>query len=152
MASKNAKSGIGVGTTVGAIAAAAAAAGAGYYFYASKNAPKHRKVAAKWADQMKKEVVTQAKKVKKLDAKTLGRIVDTAAVAYNQVKSVNPMDVMRAASELKRNYTAIKQELQAIQSTVRASVKGSAPSRRSVKKSVKTAKATKTTKAKKGSR
>lgn len=46
------------------LVAAGAAATAGYYLYGSKNAKKHRKVAAKWANEVKKEVVREVQKQK----------------------------------------------------------------------------------------
>ena len=60
MAKAKAKGGNGkVAAGVGAGIAAAAAAGAGYYFYFSKEAKAHRKVAAKWATDLKRDVVAQ---------------------------------------------------------------------------------------------
>lgn len=38
----------------------AASAAAGYYFYGSKGAKKHRKIAAKWATAVKKEVIKES--------------------------------------------------------------------------------------------
>jgi hypothetical protein len=93
---------------IGAAAvAAAAAAGAGYYFYASKDAKKHRKIAAKWADKLQKEVVREAKKVKTLDAKTVAMIIDDSAAAYATAKSINRADLARAVKELKANWQKI---------------------------------------------
>ena len=43
------------------ILAAAAAAGTGYYFYTSDSAKKNRKIAAKWAGELKRDVIKRAK-------------------------------------------------------------------------------------------
>jgi hypothetical protein len=92
------------------VAAAAAAAAAGYYFYASKDAKKHRKIAAKWADGMRKDVVREAKKLQSVDAKTVARVIDTAARGYAGVRAVDPSEVRRAAKELKANWEMIRRE------------------------------------------
>lgn len=93
------------------LAAAGAAAAAGYYFYASKNAKQHRKVAAKWADNMKKEVMKEAKHLEKLSEKDFAKVVDMVATAYSGVRSIKAADVKRAANELKSNWTMIEREL-----------------------------------------
>lgn len=108
MAKKNTKLTVGAGV----IAAGAAAAAAGYYFYASKNAKQNRKVAAKWATNMKQDVIKQAKKLKDMDKKQMIGIIDTAASAYASVKNVDRKDLDRAAKELKNNWQEIVSELQ----------------------------------------
>jgi len=92
------------------LAAAGAAAAAGYYFYGSSKAKQHRKVAAKWANDMKKEVVREAKRLKKVDPKALARVVDSVASTYRGVRSVNAADLKRAANELKSNWKLVHQE------------------------------------------
>jgi hypothetical protein len=103
---------IAAGIGAGLLAAASAAA-AGYYYYGTHDAPKHRKQAAKWADNMKKEVVKEAKTLQKLDKKAMAVIIDRAAMAYEGTKNIKPEDVMRAAAELKENWKAIEAELAA---------------------------------------
>ncbi len=98
--------GIGAG-----VLAAAAAAGAGYYFYGSRDASKHRRKAAKWADHMKKEVVKEAKVLRKLDQKAIALIVDRAAKSYEGMRNVKREDLMLAAHELKQNWKEIEKEL-----------------------------------------
>ncbi len=96
-----------------AAGAAAAAAAAGYYFYASENASGHRKLVSKWAGDLKRTVVREAKKVKKLNSVAIGKIVDEAAQAYHNVRSIDQKDVSRAAAELKKNWKNIQAELTA---------------------------------------
>jgi hypothetical protein len=130
---KNGKSGNGMATGVGAgLVAAAAAAGAGYYFYFSKEAKAHRKVAAKWATDLKREVVRQAKKAKELEQDTVHAIVDKAAAAYRGVKSIDAAHLMTAAGELKDNWTEIKRELAAAGRRSKALVAGTTRKVRSV--------------------
>lgn len=93
-------------------AALAAAAAAGYYFYATKNAKKHRKAASAWAKSMKRDVTKGVKSLKKIDAKTVARVVDDAASAYQGMRGVAAGDVSAAAAELKRNWERIKTELE----------------------------------------
>ncbi len=97
----------GGGIRVGLLAAAGAAAG--YYFYASKDAKKHRKIASQWAGKLKTEVVKQARRVQDLDKKKILKIVNKAAA--QAAESVNRKDVVRAAAELKSNWQKLVSEL-----------------------------------------
>ncbi len=108
---KKTGTGMGVKSAVGIIAAAAAASAAGYYFYASKDASKNRKIAAKWANDMKKEVIKKAKQVKALDSKAMAVIVDEAASAYHKIRSIDKADIANASAELKKNWQSIAKEL-----------------------------------------
>jgi hypothetical protein len=99
------------GAVVGGIAAAAAAAGAGYYFYWSKQAKQHRKVASKWAADLKDEVVAQAKRARELERDTVEAIVDKAAAAYRGVKSIDAAQLVQAVAELKENWEEIRREM-----------------------------------------
>ena len=96
--SKGAKTGVAVGLGV-----AAAVASAGYYFFGSKSADKNRKVAVKWAHNLKADVVKGARKLKKLDQKAYATIVDQATKAYSSVKSIHPADLKNAAMEPTRS-------------------------------------------------
>ena len=116
------------------IAAVAGAAAAGYYFYGSKDAKTHRKIAAKWAVNMKSDVIKQAKKVKNLDRKTLEGIVVNAQKTYVGLKNMDRKEVERAGRELKSNWQEVLKEL----NRGAASTKKSAAT--AVKKSVKTVK------------
>ena len=94
------------------LAAAGAAAAAGYYFYGSKQAKKHQKVAAKWANDMKREVIREAKSLKTINPKDFAKVVDTVANTYYGVRSVRPADLKRAANELKANLKMVQREIQ----------------------------------------
>lgn len=136
MASKKEKVALGVGAGV---LAAGAAAAAGYYFYGSKDAKKHRRIVAKWATDLKRDVTKQAKAqlkaVKRLDAGTVAQIVDEAAEAYHQVRSINKGDIQKAAAELKQNWQQLEKELRG---TVKKAVKKSASNaKKSVRKTTK---------------
>lgn len=106
----NGNGGHGAGVAAGLVAAAAAA-GAGYYFYFSKEAKEHRKVAAKWATDLKKEVVRQAKNARELERETVEAIVDKAAAAYRGVKSIDAAHLVAAVAELKDNWGEIRREM-----------------------------------------
>ncbi|MDB5194912.1 MAG: hypothetical protein JWO84_96 [Parcubacteria group bacterium] len=106
------KSSTGAATAAGAALAAAAAAGvASYYFYGTKNAKKHRHAASSWAKGMKRDVQKGVKSLKKIDSKTVARVVDDAAAAYQGVRGVAAGDVRMAARELKSNWNRIKSEM-----------------------------------------
>ena len=111
MAKKTKKGKVAAEIGAGLLAAGAAAA-AGYYFYGSKNAKKHRKIAAKWANDMKREVIREAKSLKKVSEKDFANIVDAATDAYKGVRSVDAADLKRAASELKSNWKMVQREIQ----------------------------------------
>ena len=79
--------------------AATAGAAAGYYFYASKDAKNHRKIATKWTSEMKSEVMKVAKKAKNLDRKNLEQIVNNASKTFQGMKDRNRPEVERAARD-----------------------------------------------------
>ncbi|MSU73530.1 hypothetical protein EXS56_00115 [Candidatus Kaiserbacteria bacterium] len=110
------------------VLAAAALAAAGYYFYASKNAKKNRQVAAKWAIDMKRDVVKRAKALKNVDRAAVAAIVEQSARAYKGIRGLDRGEVERAAKELKKNWQKIAAELK----KSGASVKGAA--KRTVKR------------------
>lgn len=96
-----------------AILAAGAAAAAGYYFYASKDAGTHRKVATKWAGELKSDVVKRAKNLKNIDRKTMMGVVDTATKAYASARNLDRKELAKAAGELKMHWEKIAKELNA---------------------------------------
>ncbi|HQT83180.1 MAG TPA: hypothetical protein PLW99_03460 [Candidatus Paceibacterota bacterium] len=127
------------------LAAAGAAAAAGYYFYGSKNAKKHQKAAVKWAQDMKKDVIRETKRLKAVSPKELAKVVDSVASTYYGVRSVTPADVKRAAKELKANLNMVRREVEKASRTdaSRARVVGKralARGTKTVKKVVKKAK------------
>ena len=121
---------------VAAAATAAAAGAAGYYFYASKDAKDHRKKASKWAGKLKTDVIKQAKKIEKLDRKSIGAIVDQAGQAYHKLRSVDAGDVEAATRELKKHWEKIVAEVSSEKGATKRVVK------KAVKKAVTKAKAT----------
>lgn len=126
---------------IAAAAAAAGAAAAGYYFYASRDAKKHRRLAANWAQDLKREVVKQGKKVQKMDRSQFLRIVDNAAATYETVRAINKKDLQKAAQELKNNWQLVAQEASgALKSTKRTAKKTASKTRATVKKTARTSK------------
>lgn len=132
-----------IAAEVGAgILAAGAAAATGYYFYGSKEAKKHRKIAAKWATDMKKDILKEAKRLEGASPKAIAAMVDSVAKTYQSAHAVNAADMRRAVSELKANWEMVQREAK---KTVRKSVskakttvkKAAAPTKKAVKKMVK---------------
>jgi len=101
----------GKGRLTKGVLAAAALAAAGYYFYASKNAKKNRQVAAKWAVDMKRDVVKRARALKNVDRAAVAAIVEQSARAYKGMRGLDRSEVERAAKELKKNWQKIAAEL-----------------------------------------
>jgi hypothetical protein len=98
-----------IAVKVGAgVAIAGAAAALGYYFYGSKNAKTHRKIAAKWATEMKGKVVKEVKLVKKASPKIFAALVDKVAKGY---QSIDKAELKKAAAELKANWKMIQSEM-----------------------------------------
>lgn len=93
------------------VAAGAMAAAAGYFFYASKNAKKNRKVVAKWANDFKDDVAEQTEQIKTINKDSLATVVDGVTKAYESVRSVDRGDLLRAADELKRNWKLLRDEV-----------------------------------------
>ncbi|MGE5541199.1 MAG: hypothetical protein ACM3TU_02860 [Bacillota bacterium] len=125
----------GAAVAAGAALAAAAAAGAGYYFYGTKNAKKHRQAASTWAKGLKKDVEKGVKNLKKVDAKTVARLVDDAAAAYQGVRGVAAADVRMAARELKSNWNRISREMAPSASVKKAVKKATKVTKKVIKKS-----------------
>ncbi len=94
------------------VLAAAALAAAGYYFYASKDAKKNRQIAAKWAGDLKKDVLQRAKALKNVDRAAVAAIVEQSVRAYKGVRNLDRGEIERAATELKNNWKKIASELQ----------------------------------------
>lgn len=113
------------------LAAAGAAVAAGYYFYGSKSAKKHRKIAAKWATAMKTEAIKEAKRLPKVGPKTFAAIVGRVAKTYQSVRSVDMREVRRAANELKANWDTVQRE------TKRTVRKGVSQAKKTVVKRIK---------------
>lgn len=109
MAQKTKKRIAGVGTGV---AVGAAAALAGYYFYADKNAKKHRKMAAAWANNLKKDAVKEIKKLEKIDKASITRAVNKASALYKKAATgATGKEVARATAELKKNWHRLQKEV-----------------------------------------
>ena len=117
------------GMGAGALATAAAVAAAGYYFYASKDAKKNRKLAAKWADGMKKKTLVQVKKMEGMSRADVLAAIDTAAAAYENVRSVDVKELARAAKELKNNWREIVLEVGAKKPAAKKAAKKTAKPR-----------------------
>ena len=91
---------------MGKLALAAGAAAAGYYFYASKDAKKNRKIAALWASNFRKDVTTQAKKLRTVDQQTFLNLVNSSVKTYKTARNIDPRELERAAKELRSNWKA----------------------------------------------
>src|SRR3989338_3474085 len=99
-----------VGIGAGVLAAGAAIA-AGYYFYASKDAKKHRKIVADWALDFKKEVLKEVSKIKKVGKAPMMQAIDKATKLYEVGRNINREDIAIAAKELKGNWETLLQEV-----------------------------------------
>lgn len=135
---KNNKAGLAVGIAA-AVTGLAAAGAASYYFLGDKNAEKHRRKAAKWAKDMQKDVIKNAKKLKKIDEQALRTVVDESMKAYKTLKDVSTEDVEKAAAELKSGWEHLAKEARRLAREDKAKV--AARVSRDVKKVTKVVKA-----------
>jgi hypothetical protein len=98
MADKKTK--VALGVAAGLIATGAA----GYYFFASKKAKKNRKIAASWADSLKRDAEKKIKLLKSLDKTAVTEVIESVAAAYRGAGKVSKKDLSAAVSELKKNW------------------------------------------------
>jgi hypothetical protein len=135
MANNSGKKGLAV------LAAGAAAAAAGYYFYGSQNAPQNRRKAAKWAGDLKNDVIREAKKLPTMDRTSMARVIDAAVTAYGAARTVDRADLMQAAGELKKHWSRVVDEAKGAYSkatsTRAPAVKKRAGAKKSAKKKAK---------------
>lgn len=110
---KNNKARLAVGIAA-AVTGLAAAGAASYYFLGDKNAEKHRQKAARWAKDMQKDVIKNAKKLKKIDEQALRAVVDESMKAYKTLKDVSAEDVEKAAAELKSGWEHLAKEVRRV--------------------------------------
>ncbi len=113
-----------VGKVGAGVVAAAALAAAGYYFYASKDAKENRQIAAKWAGELKKDVVKRAKALKNVDRAAVAAIVEQSTRALKGARDLNRSEIERAAKELKKNWQKIAKELNTTGASVVKQAKG----------------------------
>jgi hypothetical protein len=99
MVNKKTKVAIGVGAGL-----AAAGAAAGYYFFASKDAKKNRKIVASWATKLKKDAEKEIKSLKKMEKTSVEKIIGKVSSAYKGMEGINAKNLSAAVSELKKNW------------------------------------------------
>ena len=101
-------------------AGAAGAAAAGYYFYASKDAQRNRRIVAQWATDFKEDVVRQVREMEHIDRQAIIGIIDGVSRAYGKMRGMNRADLREAAEELKKNWQRLSTELERGKSRSRA--------------------------------
>lgn len=105
---KNEENGVPGAAIAAGVLAAGAAAAAGYYFYGAKNATKHRKAAVKWAHDMKRDVMREAKRVKGLGEDVMNATIDRVASSYTD--RVNSPELTAVVDEMKKNWRKLRDE------------------------------------------
>ncbi len=114
-----------LGVAAAAAAAGVAAAGAGaYYFYASKDAKKHRKVAAAWMLKAEKEIKSQAGKLKDaaMNEKNYKQIVQTVSKKYQQANKVGGAELASFVKNLNGEWKKMKKQAPAAKKAVTKAV------------------------------
>lgn len=101
--------GLPVGAIAAGVLAAGAAAAAGYYFYGTKNAKQHRKDAVKWAHDMKREIIKEAKRFQGLGEDVMHDAIDRVAKRYLG-SGADDASVAELVKELKANWRKVRSE------------------------------------------
>ena len=95
---------------VGAAAATGAALAGAYYYYGSENAERHRKQLREWANKAERDIVGEAKKLKKhaLTNQNISAIITEVARRYEKTKDLNPEDVREFIARMQGNWQTVK--------------------------------------------
>lgn len=95
---------------VGAAAATGAALAGAYYYYGSENAERHRRQLREWANKAERDIVSEAKKLKKhaLTNQNISAIITEVARRYEKTKDLNPEDVREFISRMQGNWHSVK--------------------------------------------
>src|SRR3989338_8405394 len=102
---------MGAKTKLGMVAGLAAAAAGAYYLYYSKNAKKNRAKVAGWMEHAEKEIVAEARKLKKISETSYKTIVRTVAEKYKKLKKLEEAEVEDFVGALQSAWTQIKQDI-----------------------------------------
>ena len=62
------------------------------------------KIAAKWANDLKKDAEKKIKVLKNVDKIAVAKVIEQAATAYSSAKEVGKKELTTAVSELKKNW------------------------------------------------
>lgn len=108
------KQGLAVAGGIAALAAAATTV----YFMTGKHA-KNRKKVAKWADNMRKDVVKELSKAGKASQATYNKAIDVVTKNYKGLKNVSATELALAAAELKSNWDMVRSQMDGAMTTVR---------------------------------
>ncbi len=121
-----------IATGVGLAALAAAAAGT-YYFYGA-GGEKHRKAAKAWAKRAKSEMMKKIKGMKSVSKQAYSQAVKEVMDKYKQVKNIDPSELAALGKELSGHWENISKDLAKLGSKAKTTVKKSAKSLKSRKK------------------
>ena len=112
----------------GAITAAAVAAAAGAYLLADK---KTKTKAKAWVIKAKIEIAKHAKAAKKMGEKEYNALVDKAVEKYGSLENITARDVMKAAKDLKSQWSNIQKHAQTLAASVKSPIgKKKAPAKK----------------------
>ena len=123
---RSTKVGLGAG-----IAAAAAAAAAGAYFLYGKDGAKNRKKVKSWMVKARADVMQKMEKMEHVSQKRYHELVDAALKGYKNMKEVSPAELAAAAKELKGHWNAIQKT---VRSTMKPKKAARKPARRTKKR------------------
>lgn len=90
-----------------------ALAAAGLLFFYGKRGAKNRKKVQTWAVKARKEVLTQLKRLPKIDRRAYNKAIDQVSRRYRVLKDVGGKEAAALARELKAHWGMISREMKA---------------------------------------
>lgn len=96
-----------------AIGAGAAVLGTAAYLLLGPQGKKNRKAIKNWSGKMKKEVVEEFNKVKKMTKPTYEKIVDKVQKKYLAMKEVDNEELKNLSKDIKKFWSEIKKKAKA---------------------------------------
>lgn len=111
---------------IGAGVVALSAVGAGAYYFLGPDGKKNQKKALALVGKMKKEVISEVKKAKKLSGPVYGKAVDMVSKNYAKQYKAHAKDIKAIASKLKSEWKGIEK---ALKTTTKKAVKSATKKR-----------------------
>jgi gas vesicle protein len=108
---------------IGAGVATLAAVGAGAYYLLGPDGKKNQKKALALVSKMKKEVISEAKKAKKLSGPIYNKAVDIVSKNYAKQYKAHEKDIKAIASKLKSEWKDVEKNIKTTTKKVAKKVK-----------------------------
>lgn len=88
-----------------------AAAAAATYAFTGERGKQNRKRVAMWVKRMEAEAIAKLKEMQVVSKDKYDEVVDLVKAKYQAMRDLDPQEVALAALQLKKHWTAIKEEM-----------------------------------------